>query len=315
MNRTTLALMLVIPLLFSALAVGMLLIGSVGAQNLESITIKSDGTVEGTSKIQRDGNTYTLTGNISGTIQVKKSNMVIDGAGFTLNADNGTGIAISSEATEHPSELDIRNVTVKNLRITNFKWGIKCDDGGGHTFYGDYISNDIVNQNETGDFSWDNLGIVLWACSGNNITHCTIGGSPAIYMHFACSNNIVTENNIVFGVHLAISGAETFDGNYWGDYLTRYPNASEVDSSGVWNTPYAFVDSQSESHKFQDAHPLTNSLSIPNFSSVLPTVEPLQEPLDHAIFLVAVLVIVGVAVAIGFLAYFKKHKTAATVRN
>ena len=62
-------------------------------------------------------------------------------------------------------------------------------------------------------------------------------------MHFAVSNNFVVENNIVFGADLRISGIETFDGNYWSDYFIRYPNASEVDSSGVWNTPYFFTDS------------------------------------------------------------------------
>jgi len=96
------------------------------AQTSAIISIKDDGSIEGTDQIQRNGNIYTLTGNISGTIQVKKSNIVIDGAGFTLNANNGTGIEISSLATEHPSELDIWNVTVKNMRITNFTWGINA---------------------------------------------------------------------------------------------------------------------------------------------------------------------------------------------
>ena len=27
-------------------------------------------------------------------------------------------------------------------------------------------------------------------------------------------------------------------GNYWSDYLTKCPNATEIDSSGVRNTPY-----------------------------------------------------------------------------
>jgi hypothetical protein len=289
----------------------MIMLESTCAQTYSTITIRSDGSIEGTDKIQHIENIYTLTGNISGSIQVKKSNIVIDGVGFTLNGNNGTGIVMSSEATEHPSELDIRNVTVKNLRITNFKWGIKCDDGGDHTFYGDYISNDIVNQNKTGDFSWDNLGIVLWACSGNNITRCTIGGSPAIYMHFACSNNSVVENNIVFGADLRISGNETFDKNYWSDYSTRYPNASEFDSSGVWNMPYVFVDSSNfENRKFQDNHPLVSPLSIPNFSSILPTVQSVQEPTVFPFLLGTIFtIVVAITVTLGLFFYFKKRKT------
>ena len=305
MKKTRLALILVLALLITVISSVNQFPKLAVAQTSVTITIKGDGSIEGTNQIQRNFNTYTFTGNISGNMQVRKSNIVIDGAGFTLQGNGGTGIGISSEAAEHPSPLEIWNVTVKNLRITNFKWGIKCDDGGDHTFYGDYISNDIVNRNETGDFSWDNLGIVLWACGGNNITHCTIGGSPAIYMHFGSSENVVTENNIVFGFHLAISGSETFDRNYWSDYLERYPNASEVDSSGIWNMPY-------ESQTFQDNHPSVNPLAIPNFSSTLPTVQPVQEPVVFPFLLVTVFgIVVATTVAIGLLVYFKKRNPQA----
>ena len=311
MKNSTMAITILMGLLlFSAIAVENQSRTLAIAQPSETILIKDDGSIEGTNQIQRNGNIYTLTGNISGNLQVRKGNIVIDGAGFTLNGNNGTGIAISSEATEHPSELDILNVTVRNLRITNFKWGIKCDFGGNHTFYGNYISNDFITQNRTGNFSGDSLGILFWGSSGNNITHCTIGGSPAIYMHFAVSGNTVTENNIVFGAHLALSGDETFDRNYWSDYLTRYPNASEVDSSGVWDMPYAFADSIGfENRVFSDNHPLMEPIAIPNSSSSLPTIQPAQEPLDlSTIVVVASIAIVGIVVVAGLLVYSKKLK-------
>ena len=152
---------LIVLLLFSAIVIENQSNKLATAQTSQPIIIKDDGSIEGTNKIQRNENVYTFAGNISGNIQVLKSNIVIDGAGFTLSVNNGTGIAISSEATEHPSELDIWNVTVKNLRITNFTWGVRCDFGGNHTFYGNYISNEIVTQNGTGGFSWDNLHFVL----------------------------------------------------------------------------------------------------------------------------------------------------------
>ena len=195
---------------------------------------------------------------------------------------------------------------MKNLRITNCHIGIRVDFGGNHIFYNNYISNDFVTQNRTGNFSGESLGIALWGSSGNNITHCTIGGSPAIYMHFAVSNNFVIENNIVFGAHLALSGDETFDRNYWSDYSTRYPNASEVDSSGVWNTPYAFADSIGfEKRIFHDNHPLVSPLAIPNFSSTLPTVQSIQEAVDIPVVLLAVSIVVAV-ICIGLFVYFKK---------
>lgn len=298
-----------------------------------TICINSDGTITGTESIQRDGEYYFFKENITGSISVQRSDIILDGAGFTLQGNNGTGIAIVTEATEHPSNLDIWNVTVKNLRITNCQVGIECNSGGNHTFNGNYISNDFVTQNGTGIMSWDNIGIALWASSGNNITHCTIGGSPAIYMHFACSNNFVIENNIVFGADLRISGIETFDRNYWSDYSMRYPNASEVGSSGVWNTPYVFADSSNfENRKFQDNHPLVSPLAIPNFSSLPKILSPFQPtepdqtpvltptprqqtgflgtslPTEYGYVIVAILGIIIVGACL--LAYFKKRSTS-----
>ncbi len=307
MMKLTLAIALLMGLLlFSAIAAEYQLHNLATAESLEIIITKDDGSVEGTDKIQHRDNIYTFTNDISGNMQVLKSNIVIDGAGFTLECNNGTGIAISSKVTEHPSDQDIWNVTVENLRITNFTWGIRCDFGGNHTFYGNYISNNIVNRNGTAGLSWDNLGILFWGSSGNNVTHCTIGGSPAIYMHFAVSNNFVIENNIVFGADLRISGLETFDRNYWSDFSARYPNASEVDSSGVWDAPYTLADSLSENRRFQDDHPLINPLSIPNFGSVLPTVQSTQEPVAFPAILIAVVAVVIVAVAV--VVYLKKRK-------
>ena len=306
------ALVLTLAFLLSTITIGSQVANLANAQTSTEITIKEDGNIEGTNKIQRTKNVYTFTGNLSGNIQVQKSNIVIDGAGFTLKANNGTGIAISNEPTEHPhpSEFDIWNVTVKNLRITNFHIGIKCDNGGNHTFYGNYISNDYITHNGTGSFSWNSLGIALWGSSNNNITHCTIGGSPAIYMHFAVSNNFVIENNIVFGAHIAISGIETFDRNYWSDYSIRYPNVSEGDSFGVLNMPYVFFDSTNfENRKFQDNHSLVSPISIPNFSSILPAIQSVQEPVVFPfLFVSAFVIIVVIAVAVGSFVYFKKYR-------
>jgi hypothetical protein len=312
MKKPVLAIKIVMGLLlFSAIAVENQSHKLVIAQTSETILIKDDGSIEGTNKIQRNEDIYTFTGNISGNIQIQKSNIIIDGAGFTLQGNNGTGIAILGEAMEHPSELDIWNVTVKNLQIMDCHIGIHCEFGGNHIFYGNYISNDFVTQNATGNFSGESLGIAFWGSSGNNITHCTIGGSPAIYMHFAVSGNSVIENNIVFGAHLALSGDETFDRNYWSDYLTRYPNASEIDSSGVWDTPYVFADSIGfENRKFQDSHPLMSPLSVPNFSSVLPEVIPAKKPfVFSALLVIASIIILSVVCAgLGLLIYLIKRK-------
>lgn len=105
------------------------------------------------------------------------------------------------------------------------------------------ITSQTISHNGTGVFTWESLGIALWGSTGNNITHCTIGGPPAICMHFVVGNNRIVENNIVLGAHLSISGIETFNRNYWSDYPVRYPNTFEIDSTVIWNTPYVIADS------------------------------------------------------------------------
>jgi parallel beta-helix repeat protein len=88
----------------------------------------TEGFVSGPN-LQCQGNTYTLTGNISEMIDVRQSNIVIDGAGFTIEHNNSTydnyGIFIRFQ----------NNVTIKNFRIKNFEQGI----------YG-YASNSFISQ-------------------------------------------------------------------------------------------------------------------------------------------------------------------------
>jgi hypothetical protein len=52
-------------------------------------------------------------------------------------------------------------------------------------------------------------------------------------------------------------------GNYWSDYLTKYPMAVEIDGTGVGNTSY-FIDATNIDH-----YPLMNQTIIPEFSSYL----------------------------------------------
>jgi hypothetical protein len=60
-------------------------------------------------------------------------------------------------------------------------------------------------------------------------------------------------------------------GNYWSDYQTIYPNASEIDSSGIWNTPYV-IDANNTDH-----YPLMSPYSA---SPPFVTISPVSATLD-----------------------------------
>lgn len=229
-----------------------------------TVTISSDGNVVPSSApIEHNGNVYTLTSNISGSIAVHRSNIVIDGAGYSLNGNGGTGVDLTNNLTEVPSPQAIWNVTIKNLAILSFHFGINTLGGGNDALYDDYVVTSMSG----------NAGAVsFWSCGGNNVSYCSIIGESAIDMQFGSSRNTITDNNFVGSVWVEIGGDETVDRNYWSDYFTRYPNATEIDSTGIGNTPYVFYSyvnnaSGLTSSPLYDYHPQIKPLSLSFFPS------------------------------------------------
>ena len=136
--------------------VGALVVGKVagqtlpeGFQPLDRIYIKADGSVEGTDKIHRDGNVYTLTADISGRITVEKFNIVIDGAGHKLQG-NGSGRGIQIYNPYNSTITDSYDITVKNFNVKDFEEGIVVFGYWGNIISGVTISENNVSHNDVG---------------------------------------------------------------------------------------------------------------------------------------------------------------------
>jgi parallel beta-helix repeat protein len=203
MKRTALALTLILALSASILA---------GMQTLEvakanfipevlpsGIRIESDGTVNGTSNIQRNGNIYTLANNLDNTIVVLCDNIVVDGAGYTIQG-HGTSSGIFIQART--------NITIKDMRISNFHYGIKLTYG----FSEDGPRNITVLKNTITNNSVG-ISLQIFSCynfiSGNNITGNGIG--IGIYYSYGNTlrNNCMKDNeyNLWVGSLLWNSGS------------------------------------------------------------------------------------------------------------
>jgi parallel beta-helix repeat protein len=259
MKRTALAPTLVMALTFSCLFYA-IQVQPVKSEFLGSVCINSDGSVTGTDKIQRKGNVYTLTGNISGGIQVRLSYIAIDGASYTVQGNGSLGsrgIDLSNNRGSDPSRYEISNVTVKNMRIVNFGEGIYNVNTGNTTIIGNYIAD-----------CW--FGITIGIADSDNvlIKNNTIANNAgfAIAIQYSDGNQIITENNIMNNsISVWMSPEPSVDRNYWSDYLTKYPNAKEVGNSGIWDTPYNY---DATLGRFTDKHPLVEPVTvIPEFPS------------------------------------------------
>jgi pectate lyase len=91
------------------------------------IYIRADGSIDPpTAPIERDGSTYTLTGNITRDtdgIVIERDNMTLDGAGHTVQ---GPGAGVSDFKGIEMTERS--NITIKNLEINGFNTGIQVDN-------------------------------------------------------------------------------------------------------------------------------------------------------------------------------------------
>jgi parallel beta-helix repeat protein len=217
------------------------------------------------------GNNITAN-NWYGILLDSSSNCSISGNNIT---NNTYGIYLDSSLNCSISGNNITNNTygiyldsssnynsISGNNITNNENGIWLDSSSNNTLYG----NNVTANNYYGIFLIFSSNNTL---SSNNITANDYG------IRFDSSNNFIFLNNFANNTNqVSIDGtvntgvANTWDnggiGNYWSDYLTKYPNAIENDSSGVWNTPYV-IDANNT-----DYYPLTVPYAVvPEFPSFL----------------------------------------------
>jgi len=152
---------------------------------------------------------------------------------------NGNGIKLWFDANDN---------SVYDNYIANNAIGILIDDS---------FDNSIIGNMITENSDW---GMQLTGSQNNNVIY---------------HNNFV-DNNVGEGLQVSIPAQWSIDGtqpgrgnvwdngtagNYWSDYITRYPNASETGSSEIGDTQFYINENN------YDRYPLMEPITIPEFSS------------------------------------------------
>lgn len=284
----------------------------VNAQEPLNLTIKPDGGVEpSTDLLERNGNTYTFTGDIFGTITVRKAGITIDGAGYTLQGSSRGINLVGHDETYNAYS----NVLVKNLRISSFAEGIYTPSNN-NSFIGNFFDNARIH--------------ILGGPAGNVIKHNMFNSTEIFIDYNQGGNDIITENNFIdSSIFVDIAKPPIVDKNYWSNYTAEYPNAKEIDDSGIWDTPNVydkFIGGSHGDYPCIDYHPLVNPITdfeVADFKNLLPSPTPIttqhptintgpESPQADFFPITWLMTTVGVIaiVCIGFMVYWKKRHHA-----
>jgi len=225
--------------LILATALAIILVGMLGlALKVEMVKgsgpiyIRPDGSIDPpTALIQRSGDTYILVGNVTSdtdAIVIERNNMTLDGACYMVQgAGSGAGVLISGRS----------NVTIKNMKINAFDYGIMLVSSSNSSI----SANNISSNNYNGVWLYLSSNVSVY---GNRITECEYYGigldnsrnnsiwentitdnEGGLYLDWS-SNNIVVANNVTAstysGIRLQVSSNNTLRRNIVADNLYNF---------------------------------------------------------------------------------------------
>jgi parallel beta-helix repeat protein len=199
------------------------------------IYIKSDGSVDpSNSPIQRDGSVYTLTGDISVGIAVERSNVLINGNGYTFQG-NGSGTAFYLQTVE--------NVTIQGVAVQGFNYGFYLHHCNWSTIKGNEISGCRTGIEVTQTSCYNRIlenteptAISIYAHANhiiiakNDVTTISVTGSDYVTIE---NNNVATNTN-------TNSSGSPFGEQNYGIYLDNcnngklYNNTIERNRYGIY---------------------------------------------------------------------------------
>ena len=236
----------------------------------ECLTINKALTLVG-----EDRSTTVIDGNRTGTVVTITANYVTL-SGFTIQRSKA-GWKVSGVY------LTANHSIITDNNIENNYEGIYLLDSKYNSIFGNNITgNDAdgiaIHRSSNNNVYRNNIvrtrafGIALIQYSNNNsISGNNITATCAGILLWGTSNNRIFHNNFVNNTWQAYPQTpQPFDrwddgypsgGNYWSDYEERYPDAEELDDSGIWDTPYIIdVDNQD---RYPLVHPWRERVESP----------------------------------------------------
>jgi parallel beta-helix repeat protein len=200
--------------------------------------------------------------------------------------------------------IDGSNNNVDSNKVTEVGMGIEIVGSGNKVFGNEVFSTIRATSEEI--FPNSGTGIGVGVGSNNQIFGNTIRDN-GVGIGISGSGSLIYQNNFInntIQVSMHESAKAVWDngkeGNYWSDYLKKYPDAKEVSNTGIGNTPYHIDEDNVDNHPLM--RPVDISL-IPEFHDGTDEPEPYPTLLVVFVAVTVVVVVMG-----GLMVYFKKRK-------
>jgi parallel beta-helix repeat protein len=184
----------------------------------------------------------------------------------------GNYIAFNNETGINLFESRNNNITTNNIN-NNIGIGMKM-------WYS--TMENLLSEN---NITANNIGVLINDSYDNTIIKNTIKDNSEWGMRFESdqNNNVIYQNSFINnrpkgdGLQVSVTAAGVLDsrpgggnvwddgdkGNYWSDYQTRYPNATQVGSTDAGDTPY-FINENNI-----DRYPVMQPIQIPEFPATI----------------------------------------------
>jgi parallel beta-helix repeat protein len=215
-------------------------------------------------------NRYGIRADYSKNNIISRNNITGNNEGIQLLYSSGNRIA-QNNITANTEESDKGVITGAGILIiyshsNNISGNDVTDNIDGILLGGSTFNSVGENHIASNIYSASSSGIMIVGSSSNTIFgNDLVTNEDGIYFHRSLSNLIYNNNflnntrqvyDVSWGHPFPPPSISTWDsgypsgGNFWSDYTTRYPDAQELDDSGIWDTPY-FIDENN-----QDNYPL-----------------------------------------------------------
>ena len=223
--------------------------------------------------------------------KIANNNIAKDLLGILLCYHSSNNCIDGNNITKNNSGIDLlgsNNINISGNNVANNNYGI-------HTALSSNVNISRNNVTSNTCALATGYGISLECSSNISIVENTIASNDQYGISLSqSSNGVIYHNNFInnTGQLYAVESLNlTWDdgypsgGNYWSDYEGRYPNAMEVDDSGIWNTPYVIDESNQDNypliHPYGSVQNLNTSLTYLTIQSAINAPETLH---GHTIF-------------------------------